>query len=159
MGFGIVILSLFIIHFVCLLYPESTSYKLLGFIRLDISLKERAILLIVICGFIGSLIHMITSFTDYVGAGMIKLNWLWWYLLRPFTGAFLALAVYFLFKDEKAILGNNDFDQEMGIAVLAGLFSKITLQKLEELLRKLLKVKNNSTEPLTTEEPVVPATN
>jgi hypothetical protein len=159
MGIGITILALFIIHFLCLLYPDNSTYRLFGFIHLDISPQERAILLIVTCGFIGSLIHMITSFTDYVGAGKIKLNWLWWYLLRPFTGAFLALAVFFLLKNETASLGKGNFDQQMGIAILSGLFSKITLQKLEELLRQLLKVKNNTTETLNTDTVVVPQEN
>ena len=62
------------------------------------SLDQRLIALVVIVGALGSFIHSATSFADYVGNRKFVESWTWWYLLRPFVGSALALALYFVVR-------------------------------------------------------------
>jgi len=105
------------------------------------SLDQRLIALVVIVGALGSFIHSATSFADYVGNRKFVESWTWWYLLRPFVGSALALALYFVVR--AGLLGLRGGDggtaeslSSYGVATLAamsGLFSKQATDKLEEV--------------------------
>lgn len=104
---------------------------------------QRLIFMVLILGALGSLIHSITSFTTYIGNRKFLVSWTWWYSLRPFVGAALALALYFvvragLLTSNGSIEALNQFGVAM-LATMAGLFSKQACDKLEELFTTLFK--------------------
>src|SRR5688500_17518431 len=51
-------------------------------------------LLVALAGFTGNMIHIATSFTNYVGSEKFKSSWLLWYFVKPFTAAALAVIFY-----------------------------------------------------------------
>ena len=74
-------------------WPPST-----GRLFKNLNLEQQLILLVAVCGALGSFIHVATSFTDYLGNKQFEKSWIPWYLLRPFIGATLALSFYFLIR-------------------------------------------------------------
>jgi hypothetical protein len=101
------------------------------------------LMLVVLASAVGSYVHAATSFSTYVGNRALAHSWIWWYLLRVFIGASLALLVYFAFRG--GLLAQNA-DAEInpyGIAALAGLsglFSKQATDKLHEVFDTLFSV-------------------
>lgn len=55
-------------------------------------------LLVSLGGALGAVIHVLISFSAYVGNNEFKVSWLSWYFLRPFVGSSLALIFYFLLR-------------------------------------------------------------
>ncbi|HVO89818.1 MAG TPA: hypothetical protein VMV45_14850, partial [Casimicrobiaceae bacterium] len=114
------------------------------------SLDVRLILLVLCAGALGSFIHAGTSFVDYIGNRAFVRSWLWWYLLRPFIGAVLALLIYFVIRGG-FVTGTGlpaeaasaaSFINPFGIAALAGLsglFSKQATDKLNEVFSTLFR--------------------
>jgi hypothetical protein len=120
------------------------------FVALHPSLDVRLILLVIIAGALGSFIHAATSFSDFVGNARLKPTWTWWYVLRPFIGASLALIIYFVirggFVTGGAVGGSSadaaSFINPFGIAALAGLagmFTKQATDKLSEVFNTLFR--------------------
>ncbi|HEY6505240.1 MAG TPA: hypothetical protein VIZ28_14795 [Chitinophagaceae bacterium] len=68
------------------------------FKKLSLTKEQQLILLVAISGALGAFIHVATSFTDYIGSQQFERSWISWYLMRPFIGATLALAFYFLLR-------------------------------------------------------------
>jgi hypothetical protein len=95
------------------------------------------LLLVVVAGSLGSYIHMVTSFVDYVGNRKLTLSWTWWYLLRVFIGAALAVLLYFAFRGGLfSSSSQTNVVNPYGIAALAGLagmFHKKATDKMEEV--------------------------
>lgn len=106
-----------------------------------ISLEVRLMLVVMVVGALGSVVHAARAFAVYIGRGSYKESWTWWYFLRVPTGAALALLVYFVLK-AGLITGNPIAEQNAAsnvniygfaaLAALAGLFSNQAFQKLEE---------------------------
>jgi hypothetical protein len=102
------------------------------------------LLLVVITGALGAVIHMFTSFADFVGNRRFYASWVAWYLLRPVIGAALALLTYFalrggFFSGSLQSGAVNPY----GVAALsgfAGLFSKQATDKLREVFETLFRV-------------------
>ena len=114
------------------------------------NLDVRLILLVVVVGALGAFIHSATSFADYVGNRELVASWTWWYLLRPFVGAALAVLMYFVIR-AGFVTGTSlpagaaeaaKFINPFGIAALAGLaglFTKQATDKLDEVFSTLFK--------------------
>lgn len=108
-------------------------------------------LLVAIAGFLGSMIHLATSFTNYIGAGQFKRSWILWYLVKPFTATAVALVFYLVLK-----AGLLSFDGGSGInpyglvimAALAGLFTDKATIKLEEIFTTLFKPRDERPDKL-----------
>jgi hypothetical protein len=104
------------------------------------------LLLVIVAGALGSYIHAATSFVDYVGNKSLVMSWGWWYTLRPFIGAALALVFYFVIRG--GLLSTNsggDNISVFGIAAVAGLvgmFSKQATDKLGEVFNTLFRTKD-----------------
>jgi hypothetical protein len=49
-------------------------------------------------GATGGSVHAATSFVPYIGNRQFKASWGWWYALRAFIGASLALLLYVAFR-------------------------------------------------------------
>jgi hypothetical protein len=97
-----------------------------------------ALLIGLVGGVAGSLVHTITIFSSRVGRDTLEATFLWWYLLRPFAAALLALLfVTAVHSGLLSISGAADGPQTAVAFVaggLAGLFTDAVLQKLRGLL-------------------------
>ena len=118
-----------------------------------IHLNSLLFILVASAGFLGSMIHISASFTAFVGAGKFDQKWLLWYVVKPVSGAGLAVVVYFAFR---AGLLNGSAENSasinlygtMSFAVLTGLFADIATQKLEEVAKVIFKPKDERPDKL-----------
>lgn len=103
----------------------------------------RLILIVLAAGALGSYVHAATSFASYVGNRRLVLSWAWWYVLRPFMGAALALIFYFVVRG--GLLASGAAATELSVfgvaavAALVGMFSKQATDKLRELFDNLFR--------------------
>lgn len=103
--------------------------------------------LVMLAGCLGTFLHTSQSFTDYVGNRTIKNNWAWWYYLRPFIGAGLAVVFYTALRGGVIAIatGNNAKTTDLNpfgvvaTAALVGMFSKSATMKLGEVFETLFK--------------------
>jgi hypothetical protein len=103
--------------------------------------------LVLLAGTLGSFLHTAQSYSDYVGNRTLKSNWAWWYALRPFIGAGLALVFYAAVRGGFMAIttGTNVKASELNafgvvsIAALVGMFSKAATTKLGEVFDTLFK--------------------
>jgi hypothetical protein len=108
-----------------------------GIYKGSFPLSTGLILLTIVAGALGAYIHAATSFVTFVGNRTFKSSWGWWYGLRLFIGAALALLLYFAFRG--GLVTGQDASEDVnpyGIAALsglAGLFSKQATDKLKEV--------------------------
>lgn len=114
--------------------------------------EHRMVVLVLLAGMCGSLIHAATSFSNYVGEQKLDKNWLWWYALRPIIGMGVALVFYLVFR--AGLLTNTNLEQLnvygiMTLAALAGLFSDRATLKLKEIFETLFQPKDNRTGELS----------
>ena len=63
-----------------------------------LSTDLRLYVTVVVSGALGSLIHCITSFADYVGNRRLSRSWVWWLILRTPIGIALALLFYLVLR-------------------------------------------------------------
>jgi hypothetical protein len=104
------------------------------------------LILVALCGFLGNMIHVATSFTTFIGAEKFKRSWILWYCVKPFTASALALAFYFVFR-----AGFLNYTSDAGLnlygvltmAMLTGLFTDIATQKLKEVFEVAFKPKDD----------------
>jgi hypothetical protein len=97
-----------------------------------------ALLIGLVGGVAGSLVHTVTIFSSRAGRDTLEATFLWWYLLRPFAAALLALLfVAAVHSGLLSISGGAEGPQTAVAFVtggLAGLFTDAVLQKLRSLL-------------------------
>lgn len=156
LGISLVILPILAMLFIYQLWPEpkmedgKTVWKLCSstiYGCMCISQEKRVILLVILSGFLGSYVHITTSFSNFVGSNKFEASWLWWYILRPLVGMSLALIFYLVFRgglfagDTSA----NDLNiyGVLTIAALSGLFSDRATLKLAEIYDNLFKPNDN----------------
>ncbi|MEP1032544.1 hypothetical protein [Ekhidna sp.] len=112
-----------------------------------ISSEKRVILLVIISGFLGSYVHITTSFSNFVGNGKFESSWLWWYILRPLVGMTLALIFYLVFRGGLFAGDTSAMDLNLfgvlTISALSGLFSDRATLKLAEIYDSLFKPEDN----------------
>ena len=126
---------------VVLIFPEVNKGGDLVFPYLFIGAPDRQLALLALCaGIVGSFIHGAQSISSYLGNQQFKLSWTMWYLLRPWIGGVLGLAMYFAFR--AGLVAGASFVNPYGVvavALLAGWFSKTTGDKLQEVFETLFK--------------------
>jgi hypothetical protein len=90
----------------------------------------------VLGGVAGSLVHTITIFSSRVGRDTLEASFLWWYLLRPFAAALLALLFVAAVQSGLVAVGGKPESLVLALVAggLAGLFTDAVLQKLRGLL-------------------------
>ena len=103
----------------------------------NIDLNTLILLLVALAGFLGNMIHIASSFTNFIGAGKFKRSWMMWYWVKPFTAAALAVGVYIIFRagflNSAEASANINLYGVVAIALLAGLFTDMATQKLKEI--------------------------
>lgn len=121
-----------------------TVRLLLGTVKVKTTSGTSLLLVVVITGALGSAIHMLTSFADFVGNRRLFKSWIAWYLLRPVIGAGLAVLIYIALRG--GFFSGNLQSGEVnpyGVAALgglAGLFSQQAADKLKEVFETLFRV-------------------
>lgn len=110
------------------------------------------LILIALAGFLGNMIHVATSLTTFVGNNKFVRSWLLWYCVRPFTGAALAIGVYFVFRGGFLNMSDDSTNINlygiMTVSVLTGLFTDRATQKLKEVFETLFKPQEDRSNPL-----------
>jgi len=117
--------------------------KLIGHINREFDL----LLLVLLAGALGAFLHTAQSYSDYVGNRTLKRSWAWWYSLRPFIGAGLALVFYAAVRGGVLAIttGSNAKASELNpfgvvsVAAMVGMFSKAATTKLGEVFDTLFK--------------------
>jgi len=103
-------------------------------------------LLVAFAGFTGSMIHIATSFTNYIGSEKFKRSWILWYFVKPFTAAGVALLFYLVLKAGLLNFDGANGANPFGIVILsalAGLFTDKATLKLEEVFSIIFKPKDD----------------
>jgi hypothetical protein len=153
LGFVIVILFLLTGYYMYALWPIQIKDasgnlawdKSMTLIDGTIEAEQRMIVLVLLAGLCGSLIHAATSFSNFVGEGKLDKSWIWWYILRPIIGMGVALVFYIIFR--AGLMSNTGLETLnvygiMTLAALAGLFSDRATLKLKEIFETLFQPKD-----------------
>jgi len=109
---------------------------------MEINLNSLIFILVASAGFLGSMIHIASSFADYVGSNQFRKSWLLWYVIKPFAGAAIALIMYFVVRAGLLNVGDSNSVNLFGvitIGALSGLFADKATLKLEEVFTVLFK--------------------
>lgn len=116
--------------------PEVISF-FGGLIKPSIYLETRLLLLVMLAGALGGLMHSLRSLYWYTGNRMMVWSWVAFYLLLPFTGAMLSVIFYFVvrggFFSPEAKFGNTSPFGFAALSALVGLFSPQAVLKLKEV--------------------------
>jgi hypothetical protein len=166
MGWGLILLAFLFAYLFLMLYPSgkpgdpAKSFSLFYITATEFKLNfdQQLILMVMIAGGLGSFIHTATSFSDYVGNEKLTVNWIWFYILRPFIGIVLAVIFYLVIRGGFLSAGSgSDNINPFGISALAalvGMFSKQATDKLNDVFNILFtakgdeKRKDNLTNPV-----------
>ncbi len=99
--------------------------------------------LLVFMGAIGGTLHALLSFSIHCGKESLTQHWFPFYLLKPFVGAGMALAVYLVFRGALFSKGAEDINLFgfAGLTILAGLFAELPLRNLKMCLIVCLRQK------------------
>jgi len=116
--------------------PE-TIYFFSGRLSAVIYLETRLLLLVMLSGALGSLMHSLRSLYWYTGNRMMVWSWVGFYVLLPVTGAMLAVIFYFVVRGG-FFSPQASFDQTSpfgfaALSALVGLFSPQATLKLKEI--------------------------
>jgi hypothetical protein len=119
--------------------------------------EERLLLIVLLGGALGALLHISRSFTAYVGARKFVVSWLPWYALTPFVGAFLAMVFYLTirggFFSSNAPVGSTSPFGFAAVAALVGMFSRQATEKLLKTFDAIFTAAPDGTDPLRTPAP------
>lgn len=153
-GLYMILLNVILVYLLVKIWPDRTpendTKELItafrGYLQFYLASESRYLLIVVLAGALGSYVHAATSFADYVGNRQLYGSWCWWYLLRPFIGAALALIVYFSVRG--GLVGSTTGAAGLSpygvaaVAGLAGMFSKQATDKLREVFENLFKTEH-----------------
>jgi hypothetical protein len=121
--------------------PDPQTVNFLGW-QLKIWDEQRLLLLVLLAGALGSLIHDIRSVYWYIGNRELVKSWLAMYLLLPFAGATLALVFYLVvrggFFSPKSGFNETSPFGFIALAVLVGMFSPQAVLKLKDVAETML---------------------
>src|SRR5215213_1972467 len=118
--------------------PDPEHIKFFGGrFEADVYLETRLLLLVMLAGAIGSLMHALRSLYWYTGNRMMVWSWVAFYLLLPLTGAILATIFYFVvrggfFSSQASFETTSPFGFA-ALSALVGLFSPQATLKLKEI--------------------------
>jgi hypothetical protein len=110
--------------------------------RWNIADEVRLLMLVIVAGALGSLVHGLRSVYWYVGQRELVWSWIAKYLMLPFTGSVLAVLFYFVvrggfFSPEAGFAETSPFGFA-ALAAMVGMFSEQAVLKLKEISETLL---------------------
>ncbi|SRR6266568_612203 len=99
--------------------------------------ETRLLLIVILAGAFGSLVHAIRSFYWYAGSRDLRWSWALTYLLLPFSGGILAMLFYFVvrggfFSSQSTIKDTSPF-AFAAFSGLVGMFSSQAVEKLKQI--------------------------
>lgn len=104
--------------------------------------EVRLLLIVILAGALGSLVHSVRSVYWYVGNRKLKWSWLAKYLLQPFAGSALAMIFYVVvrggFFSPQTTFENTSPFGFAALAALVGLFSEQAVLKLKTVAETVL---------------------
>jgi hypothetical protein len=104
--------------------------------------EARLLLIVIIAGALGSLIHALRSFFWYAGHLELRLRWFVMYILLPLVGANLAVGFYFVirggFFSPGATVEQTSPFGFAALSILVGMFSQQAILKLKDVTETLL---------------------
>jgi hypothetical protein len=110
--------------------------------RWDIADEVRLLMLVIVAGALGSLVHGLRSIYWYVGQRELVWSWVAKYLLLPFSGSVLAVVFYFVvrggFFSPRAGFQQTSPFGFAALAAMVGMFSEQAVLKLKEISETLL---------------------
>lgn len=116
-----------------------------------IHINTLLLILVGVAGFLGNMIHISTSFTTFIGAGKFRKSWVLWYVVKPFTAAALAIAIYFVFRGGFLNMSDDSSNINiyglMTISLLSGLFTDRATLKLKEIFDVLFRTSPKEERP------------
>jgi len=99
--------------------------------------EQRLLLMALLCGALGALLHALRSLSMYVGNRKLKASWLVMYALLPFNGSLLALVFYVVIRGgffaSNAGVGNTSPFAFAAMALMVGLFNQVAIEKLKQV--------------------------
>jgi hypothetical protein len=141
--------------------PEDI-YFFQGKVQARIYLETRLLLLVMLSGALGSLMHSLRSLYWYTGNRMMVWSWVAFYLLLPVTGAILAIIFYFVvrggFFSSTASFQTTSPYGFAALSALVGLFSPQATLKLKEIAETIFSKPGEGTDnkPQETESQAPP---
>jgi hypothetical protein len=166
LGLGLVVMGTVLVYVLVVIWPAVTTttaqpVELFGVVTLQLVPDAALLLLVVVSSALGGFVHAATSFATYVGNRALALSWVWWYLLRIFIGAALAVIFYLAIRGGFLAAQADTSDvNPYGMAALAGLvglFSKQATDKLEEVFTTLFRVQDRKGDALRKDKVALPA--
>ena len=104
--------------------------------------EVRLLLIVILAGALGSLVHTVRSVYWYVGNRKLKWSWLAKYVLQPFAGSALAVIFYVVvrggFFSPQTTFENTSPFGFAALAALVGLFSEQAVLKLKTVAETVL---------------------
>jgi hypothetical protein len=177
LGLYFVVLSLLTFYVLIATWPvvkpwqqsEFLDARLFGLIKVGASADSRLFITVVAAGALGSLVHCLTSFGDFVGNRNLRQSWIWFLVLRTPIGIALALLFYLVLRGGliAPTLPQNSGQVPTAtlispyglaaIAAMAGMFSKQATDKLSEVFNSLFQTTKPvpRADPLTSTKPVI----
>jgi IPT/TIG domain len=108
-----------------------------GYLKAYVYSETRLLLLVMLGGALGSLLHSLRSLYWYTGNRQMVWSWAGYYLLLPFTGSMLAVVFYFVIRGGFfSPQASFEFTSPFGFAALSalvGIFSQQAVLKLKEV--------------------------
>jgi hypothetical protein len=102
----------------------------------------RLLLLVILAGALGSLVHTVRSVYWYVGNRQLKWSWVIKYILQPFAGSALAMIFYVVirggFFSPQTTPENTSPFGFAALAAMVGLFSEQAVLKLKRVAETVL---------------------
>ena len=123
--------------------PKATRSPIAIFGRhFEIWDEVRLLLIVILAGALGSLVHTVRSVYWYVGNRSLKWSWLVKYVLQPFAGSALAVIFYVVvrggFFSPQTTFENTSPFGFAALAALVGLFSEQAVLKLKKVAETVL---------------------
>jgi hypothetical protein len=126
-----------------------------------ITAEQRLLLLVVLAGALGSLLHALRSMGWYIGQRELRWSWIAYYAAMPFTGAILGFVFYVVvragFFSQASPSGSENLFGFVAVAALVGLFSQQAVAKLKEIAETILTKPETGKDPAAGAEPAVTA--
>ena len=113
-----------------------------------VSSEVRLILIVIMAGALGSLVHAFRSLFWYVGNRAYAKSWTLMYLMLPFIGSSLSLIFYFvlrggLFSPQATVDATSPFGFA-GVSGLVGMFSNKAALKLQEVANSIFSTEQST---------------
>ncbi len=105
----------------------------------------RLIVLALLAGGIGGMVHTLRSFVAFTGNRRLARSWIWWYIFRPIEGAILALVFYLVIG--AGLTGGISTDSGVfgvvGFSTLVGMFSEQAVTMLKKVAETIFTERKN----------------